>query len=127
MKKVIITEDAERFLIKRILQESDYSAKVELVKKFLDKNFARGAFSKKNDDGTLQDSDIVVQLDSRHQPTKTILSDVQLFYIVQNKFKNISLELILNNRVDIDFIQSATLIPVEKDLRILKSKDAKWT
>ena len=89
MKKVIITEDAERFLIKRILQESDYSAKVELVKKFLDKNFARGAYSSKNDDGTLQDSDIVVQLDSRHQPTKTILSDVQLFYIVQNKFKNI--------------------------------------
>lgn len=89
MKKIIITEEANRNLIKRILQESDYSAKVELVKKFLDKNFSRGAYSSKNDDGTLQDSDIVVQLDSRHQPTKTILSDVQLFYIVQNKFKNI--------------------------------------
>ena len=89
MKRIIITEEANRNLIKRILQESDYSAKVELVKKFLDKNFARGAYSSKNDDGTLKDSDIVVQLDSRHQPTKTILSDVQLFYIVQNKFKNI--------------------------------------
>ena len=89
MKRIIITEEANRNLIKRILQESDYSAKVELVKKFLDKNFARGAYSSKNDDGTLQDSDIVVQLDSKHQPTKTILSDVQLFYIVQNKFKNI--------------------------------------
>lgn len=89
MKKVIITEEANRNLIKRILREADYSAKVDIVKKFLDKNFARGAYSKKNDDGTLQDSDIVVQLDSRHQPTKTILTDVQLFYIVQNKFKNI--------------------------------------
>lgn len=44
----------------------------------------------------------------------------------ENKFKNISLELILNNRVDIDFIQSATLIPVEKDLRIL-TKKISWT
>lgn len=89
MKKIIIKENAQRIFIKQMLKEIDYSSKVNLVKKFLDKNFARASYSKKHDDGTLHDSDVVVQLDSKQQPTKTVMTDVQLFYLVQDKFKNI--------------------------------------
>ncbi len=86
-KTIIITESAKDKLVELISEA--YDSKVEIVKRFLDKNFMRAHMDSQNDNGEYTTQGVVVQKDVNGQPTKKTLSDVQLFYLLQNRFKNI--------------------------------------
>lgn len=73
---------------KKLIQES-YSDKVQLVNKFLDKNFIRATYTSEDENGILKNTSIVIQVDGNGQPSKKSLTDVDLFYLIQNKFINI--------------------------------------
>lgn len=86
--KVIITESAEQRLKKRLIKESSMSDKVSIIKDFLDSNFLKATNSIIGDDGLPKDQGIVIMVDKYKQPKK-YLSDVDLFYLLQDQFKNI--------------------------------------
>lgn len=65
-----------------------WGEKVKAVKDYLDKNFSRANATIFGKDGRPQVQEIVVWLDKYKQIVKT-LTDVQLFYIIQDQFKNI--------------------------------------
>lgn len=90
MKQIIISESSEKKLIKSIIKEENtgWSDRVELVKDFLDKNFVKAVNSVIGDDGLPQSKGIVIMVDAYKQPLQ-YLSDTDLFYMVQDKFKNI--------------------------------------
>lgn len=87
MKTIIITESIKNKLTELITEE--YSDKVEAVKNFLDANFIRAHKDSLDDNGQYTTQGIVLQKDANGQPTKKALSDVQLFYLTQNRFKDI--------------------------------------
>ena len=64
------------------------SDKVSVVKKFLDDNFARASTSTFGKNGLPESQGIVVWLDNNKNVIKS-LTDVQLFYVLQEHFKNI--------------------------------------
>lgn len=88
--EIIINESSEKKLIKNLMQEeiNGMCDKVNLVKKFLDDNFLRASNSIIGDNGRPSMHDIVIWVDKFKQP-KQYLSDKDLFYIVQDEFKNI--------------------------------------
>lgn len=87
--RIILNERQERILLQQIMNEaSEYSDKVLMVKKYLDDNFAKADNTKMGKDGQPTTEKVVAWLDSYKQLIKTI-TDVQLFYVVQDKFKNI--------------------------------------
>ena len=65
-----------------------WGEKVKAVKDYLDKNFSRASATIFGKDGIPQVHEIVAWLDKYKQIVKT-LTDVQLFYIIQDQFKNI--------------------------------------
>jgi hypothetical protein len=73
---------------KEVLRES-YSDKVAVIQNFLDKNFIRAKYTGEDDNGVLINIPIVIQMDENGQPSKKSLTDQQLFYLLQNKFKTI--------------------------------------
>ena len=86
-KKLIITEDGLGTIRKSLIQES-YSDKVILVKKFLDGNFMRKNQLKMNDDGTIGNLGVFVQI-TNNIPTEMELKAEDVFDILQNKFTKI--------------------------------------
>lgn len=87
--KIIISESQEQVLINNLLHEEvDYSEKRLLVKKFLDDNFQRGTMDRMDDNGNPEKYEVVVLLTQDKKPVKT-MTDKQLFYYIQAKFKNI--------------------------------------
>ena len=62
--------------------------KVKSIKDYLDKNFARAAATMFGEDGKPQIKQVVAWLDDYKQIVKT-LTEVQLFYIIQDQFKKI--------------------------------------
>lgn len=89
MKKIIINEKAEQKLISLMVNEGfNYSDKVLLVKQFLDDNFARADSVEIGDNGHPKTNQVVAWLDKYKQLIKNI-TDKQLFYVVQDKFKNL--------------------------------------
>ena len=87
VKKLIITEDGLGTIRKSLIQES-YSDKVILVKKFLDGNFMRKNQLKMNDDGTIGNLGVFVQI-TNSIPTEMELKAEDVFDILQNKFTKI--------------------------------------
>lgn len=91
MKQIIINENSEK-----VLQESaiitelfnGWGDKVKSVKDYLDKNFSRANATIFGADGRPKVEKVVAWLDDYKQVVKT-LSDVQLFYVIQDQFKNI--------------------------------------
>lgn len=73
---------------KELIKES-FSDKVNLIQNFLNKNFIRAKYTGEDEDGVLRNYPIVVQMDENGQPSKKSLTDQQLFYLLQNKFKTI--------------------------------------
>lgn len=72
-----------------MLQEQfDYWSKRLVVKKFLDDNFQRATMDKMDDNGQPSKYEVVVMLTKDKKPVKT-MTDKQLFYYIQAKFKNI--------------------------------------
>ena len=91
MKKIIITEEKEHlFYEEAVLEEmfGGWGDKVKAVKDYLDKNFARASATIFGEDGRPQVKQVVAWLDDYKQIVKT-LTEVQLFYIIQDQFKKI--------------------------------------
>lgn len=90
MKRIIINEKKESNLLQYLIKEEyNLSDKVLLVKKYLDDHFARADVSKLDDtSGKPTTEKVVAWLDDYKQLVKNI-TDVQLFYVIQDEFKNI--------------------------------------
>ena len=91
MKKIIISEDKEYLLYEEAMLEEMFGGwgdKVKSIKDYLDKNFARAAATIFGEDGKPQIKQVVAWLDEYRQVVKT-LTEVQLFYIIQDQFKKI--------------------------------------
>ncbi len=91
MKKIIINEDKEHLLYEEAVIEEMFGGwgeKVKAVKDYLDNHFSRATATIFGDDGMPKTEKVVAWLDDYKQVVKT-LTDVQLFYIIQDKFKNI--------------------------------------
>ena len=91
MKKIIISEDKEHLLYEEAMLEEMFGGwgdKVKAIKDYLDKNFARAAATMFGEDGKPQIKQVVAWLDGYKQVVKT-LTEVQLFYIIQDQFKKI--------------------------------------
>ena len=59
-----------------------------MVKKFLDDNFKRGTMDKMDDNGNPEKYEVVVLLTQDKKPVKA-MTDKQLFYYLQSRFKDI--------------------------------------
>ena len=91
MKKIIISEEKEHLLYEEAMLEEMFGGwgdKVKSIKDYLDKNFARAAATIFGEDGKPQIKQVVAWLDDYKQIVKT-LTEVQLFYIIQDQFKKI--------------------------------------
>lgn len=79
MRKIIVQENAMRALVNELISEEigGWSDKVFAVKKFLDSKYVR-----------LNNKDYVVELDADKQVVGA-LTDKQLFYVLQDKFRDI--------------------------------------
>ena len=90
MKSIILSENNIRTLFKTMIKESYalWPAKVELVKDYLDSHFARAKATIMDDNGRPSFQEVVAWLDDNKQVVKT-LTDVQLFYVMQDEFKDI--------------------------------------
>lgn len=89
MKKIIINEDIERKLFQKLINEKTTEiSKVSVVKDFLDKNFKRADTTEMNQEGMVESKPIVVWIDKHENPIKA-MTDVQLFYLLQEKFKKL--------------------------------------
>ena len=86
--KYIITENQENVIINSLLKENlDYCEKRLHIKKYLDDNFKKGNIDKIQE-GEPVKIEVVVRLSQDKKPAKT-MTDKQLFYHLQNKFKDI--------------------------------------
>ena len=86
---IIINERQEQLIINNMLSEDlDYGERRLYVKKFLDDNFKKGSIDKMDDNGNPSKYEVVVLLTKDKKPVKT-MTDKQLFYYLQSKFKDI--------------------------------------
>lgn len=90
MKTIIINESQENKIKESAINElfGGWGEKVKVVKDYLDKHFSRANATVMGSDGRPETRQIVAWLDDYKQIVKT-LTDVQLFYIIQDQFKNI--------------------------------------
>ena len=91
MKKIIINENKESILYEEAVIEEMFGGwgeKVKAIKDYLDKNFSRASSTIIGDDGKPKIQQVVAWLDDYKQVVKT-LTDVQLFYVIQDQFKKI--------------------------------------
>lgn len=91
MKKIIIDENKEYILYEEAVIEEMFGGwgeKVKAVKDYLDKNFSRAISTIMGKDGRPEIKQVVAWLDDYKQIVKT-LTDVQLFYVIQDQFKKI--------------------------------------
>lgn len=89
--KIIINESKEHLLYEEAMIEEMFGGwgeKVKLVKDYLDKHFSRAKSTVFGKDGKPEVQEVVAWLDDFKQVVKT-LTDVQLFYVIQDEFKNI--------------------------------------
>lgn len=87
--ELIITEHQEQLIINSMLTEDlDYGERRLHIKKFLDDNFKKATIDKMDDDGNPSKYEVVVLLTRDKKPVK-VMTDKQLFYYLQSKFKDI--------------------------------------
>lgn len=88
--KIIIGEHQEQVLINTAINEmyGGLDSAVGEVVKYLDQHFARAKSTVMGRDGRPKTEHVVAWLDDYKQVVKT-LTDVQLFYVIQDQFKNI--------------------------------------
>lgn len=93
MKKIIITERAEKMLIEHLLNENyDIADKVSLVVKYLDSNFFKADKDVLDKNYNIESKALVIVKDSKGQPSKTLLTLEQLFQKLQYQYQNILLD-----------------------------------
>lgn len=94
--EIIINESQETLAmqgaLERIMEASiptqEEGSKRLIVKDFLDKNFVKANIASPTYGSIPKNQAIVVMLDTNKKPVKS-LSDIQLFYLLQEQFKNI--------------------------------------
>ena len=93
MKTIVLSEEQEKMLISHMVTEEvcGWSDKVDLIKRYLDNNFVRADVTTIGKDGAPEQTKVVGWLDGNKKIVKT-LTDVQLFYFLQDKFKNIFID-----------------------------------
>lgn len=89
-KKIIISEESETLFIQMALNESFYpeANKVLVLKNYLDKNFIKTTIDDINNNGYPIKKRVVSMKNSNGDAINT-MSTSQLFYLIQDKFKNI--------------------------------------
>lgn len=90
--RIIVNEQKNKLLLKLMIQEEIFglSDKVLIVKKYLDDHYIKADIETLDDiSGDLKKEDLVIMLDSRKEPTEHRLSLEQLYYKIQDKYKNI--------------------------------------
>jgi hypothetical protein len=90
MKTIIINESQENKIKNSVIEEmyGGQEALVGYIKDYLDNNFSRANATITGKDGRPKTEEIVAWLDKYKQIYKT-LTDVQLFYILQDEFKSV--------------------------------------
>lgn len=88
MKKIILSENKEQKLFQNLLNEKASLDKVSIITNFLDRNFKRADTTEMDENGMVNSKPIVVWIDKHQNPVK-MMTDVQLFYLLQEKYKNI--------------------------------------
>jgi len=90
MKTIIIKESQENKIKESAVNEiyGGLGDKVKAVKDYLDNHFSRANATVMGKDGRPEIKQVVAWLDDYKQIIKT-LTDVQLFYVIQDQFKNI--------------------------------------
>ena len=86
--KIIINEKSEKRLIQLIKEESLYTNKVLMVKKFLDDNLSRADYNQNDDETGLPSRKQIAVWMNGNEVIKTY-KDQQLIDMIQEKFKNI--------------------------------------
>lgn len=73
-----------------VCEDSGYGDKVRIVTDFLDNNFIKVARTAIGDNGFPETKGYVKMVDSYKNPINgNLMSDIQLFYLIQDKFKGI--------------------------------------
>lgn len=84
-KRIILSEEQIAFIKQEHCVEPK---KVLIVKKYLDNSFKKGHIATLGEDGYPTNIKIVIMLGTDKQPVKN-MTDKQLFYLLQDRFKNI--------------------------------------
>lgn len=88
--RMIISEEGKNAILKEILKENNYQEMSKLVNKYLDANFVRADKAEVDALGKPSKKQYVLWKDSNGQPLdQQLLTDKDLFYIAQDRFKNI--------------------------------------
>ena len=88
--RMIISEEGKNAILKEILKENNYQEMSKLVNKYLDANFVRADKAEVDALGKPTKKQYVLWKDSNGQPLdQQLLTDKDLFYIAQDRFKNI--------------------------------------
>lgn len=89
-KKIKISEDVENFLVQLSLNEAFYpeANKVLIIKNYLDKNFIKSSVDDIDNNGYPIKTQVVSMKNSHGEAMNTMTTS-QLFYLIQDKFKNI--------------------------------------
>lgn len=99
MKKIIISEKAEKILFEYLLNENyDISDKVSLVKKYLDSKYIKAdkdVYDKNNDSVSQM---LVIMKDTKGMPSKQIMTLEQLYEKLKFKYQNILTDKIERNK-----------------------------
>ena len=84
-RKILLTEEQFNLINGKYPVEPK---KVLVVKNYLDKSFNTGNMGYISNEGTWQNKPIVAMLDNNGNPVRN-MTDVQLFYHIQDRFKDI--------------------------------------
>lgn len=88
--RIIITERQEQLILSNMLNEEvlmqDYRNKRLAIKKYLEDNFLRGSEAAIKDGYPSKNEYVIMKVGNK--PTK-VMTDKQLFYLLQDKFKHI--------------------------------------
>lgn len=91
MKKIIISENLEKQLIKKLLQEevTYLGDKQDIIIKWLNSHFHITEVDEDGENGMPSSKKMATKLDSKKQITDKIISLEKVFYMAQAQFKNI--------------------------------------
>ena len=90
MKTIILNEKQISLFLNKLHEETVYMGnKEQIVNDYLNANFKAMEMDKMDDNGLPNKEKVVSILDTKKQITKNIITLKQLFYRIQERFKNI--------------------------------------
>lgn len=88
MRKLIVDNRGFSTIVEEMVRES-YGDKIDLVKRFLDKNFSRGSMEEVGDDGLKKDIGVFVMKSTNGLPSDTTLYKKDVMDILLHNFPDI--------------------------------------